>query len=63
MFRRHARFAAFGFKPSSEAIVAQRFATSLDDIPIQIQSIEMTKQFTTNMYFALECKSRLGPSQ
>ena len=24
-----------------------------DDIPIQIQSIEMTKQFTTNMYFAL----------
>ena len=25
-----ARFAAFGFKPSSEAIVAQRFATSLE---------------------------------
>ena len=24
-----------------------------DDIPIQIQSIEMTKQFSTNMYFAL----------
>ena len=23
------------------------------DIPIQIQSIEMTKQFSTNMYFAL----------
>ena len=24
-----------------------------NDIPIQIQSIEMTKQFSTNMYFAL----------
>ena len=28
-------------------------ALCAEDIPIQIQSIEMTKQFSTNMYFAL----------
>ena len=28
-------------------------ALCANDIPIQIQSIEMTKQFSTNMYFAL----------